>query len=113
MLTPDAIALIFVAIFGLCVGSFLNVVIARIPEGRSIVFPGSACPKCGKSIAWYDNLPVLSYALLRGRCRNCREPISWRYPAVEVACGLLFVLAYSRFEAGTGPGTNTDCVEAR
>lgn len=101
MLTPDAIALIFISLFGLCVGSFLNVVIARIPEGRSIVFPGSACPRCGKSIAWYDNLPVLSYALLQGRCRNCQEPISWRYPAVELSCGLLFVLAYHRFEAGT------------
>jgi leader peptidase (prepilin peptidase) / N-methyltransferase len=100
VLTPDAITLVFIAIFGLCVGSFLNVVIARIPEGRSIVFPGSACPRCGRSIAWYDNLPVLSYALLRGRCRNCRASISWRYPAVEVACGLLFVLAYHRFEGG-------------
>jgi len=100
VLSPDAIALIFIALFGLCVGSFLNVVIARIPEGKSIVFPGSACPRCGKSIAWYDNFPVLSYVLLRGQCRNCREPISWRYPAVELACGLLFVLAYHRFEAG-------------
>jgi leader peptidase (prepilin peptidase) / N-methyltransferase len=101
VLTPDAIALIFIAIFGLCVGSFLNVVIARIPEGRSIVFPGSACPRCGKPIAWYDNLPVLSYALLRSRCRTCQGAISWRYPAVELACGLLFVLAYRRFEDGT------------
>lgn len=101
MLSPDAIALIFIALLGLCVGSFLNVVIARVPEGRSIVYPGSACLHCAKSIAWYDNLPVLSYALLQGRCRNCREPISWRYPAVELACGLLFVLAYQRFETGT------------
>lgn len=101
MLTPDAIAPIFIAILGLCVGSFLNVVIARVPEGRSIVFPGSACPRCGKPIAWYDNLPVLSYALLRGRCRTCQGAISWRYPAVELACGLLFVLAYRRFEDGT------------
>ncbi len=98
---PHTITLIFTMILGLCVGSFLNVVIARIPEGRSIVFPGSACPRCGKPIAWYDNLPVLSYALLRARCRNCRASISWRYPAVEIACGVLFVLAYSRFETGT------------
>jgi leader peptidase (prepilin peptidase)/N-methyltransferase len=98
---PEAIALIFMAICGLCVGSFLNVVIARIPEGRSIVFPGSACPRCGKPITWCDNLPVVSYAFLRGRCRNCRESISWRYPAVEIACGLLFMLAYRRFETGT------------
>jgi leader peptidase (prepilin peptidase)/N-methyltransferase len=97
----SAIPFVLTTILGLCVGSFLNVVNARIPEGRSIVFPGSACPRCGKSIAWYDNLPVLSYALLQGRCRTCQEPISWRYPAVELSCGLLFVLAYHRFEAGT------------
>jgi leader peptidase (prepilin peptidase)/N-methyltransferase len=84
------------------VGSFLNVVIARVPAGRSIVRPGSACPCCGKAIAWYDNLPVLSYILLRARCRSCREPISWRYPAVEVACAILFLLAYHRFEPGLG-----------
>jgi len=100
-MTPHMIILIFAVIFGLCVGSFLNVVIARIPEGRSIIYPGSACPRCGKSIAWYDNLPVLSYALLRGRCRHCRGPISWRYPAVELACGLLFGLAYGHFGQGT------------
>ena len=100
-MAPHAIALIFTAILGLCVGSFLNVVIARIPEGRSIVFPGSACPRCGKAIAWYDNLPILSYTLLRGRCRNCRESISWRYPAVEITCGILFALASRRFEPST------------
>jgi leader peptidase (prepilin peptidase) / N-methyltransferase len=100
-MTPHAIILIFAVILGLCVGSFLNVVIARIPEGRGIIYPGSACPRCGKAIAWYDNLPVLSYALLRGRCRHCRGPISWRYPAVELACGLLFGLAYGHFEQGT------------
>lgn len=97
-----SLILAFTAILGLCVGSFLNVVIARLPAGRSIAYPGSACPHCGKSIAWYDNLPVLSYALLRGRCRHCRNPISWRYPGVEVACGILFVLAYHRFEVGLG-----------
>ena len=99
-MTPPAIAMIIAAIFGLCVGSFLNVVIARLPAGRSIVYPGSSCPRCDKPIAWYDNLPVLSYALLRGRCRNCQASISWRYPAVEVGCGVLFVLAYHRFDSG-------------
>lgn len=94
------VASIFAGIFGLCVGSFLNVVIARVPAGRSIVHPGSACPACGKPIAWYDNLPVLSYVLLRGRCRACREPISWRYPTVEIVCGVLFVLAHRRFDSG-------------
>jgi leader peptidase (prepilin peptidase) / N-methyltransferase len=80
-------------LFGLCVGSFLNVVIARLPEGRSIVSPGSACPRCGTFIQWFDNLPLLSYALLRGRCRHCGERISVRYPMVELLTGLLFVLA--------------------
>lgn len=98
---PHAVILVFTVILGLCVGSFLNVVIARIPERRSIISPGSACPRCRTPIAWYDNLPVLSYALLRGRCRSCRESISWRYPAVEIACGILFALAYRRFEPGT------------
>lgn len=98
---PPLIGLLFATILGLCVGSFLNVVIVRIPEGRSIVHPGSACPRCGKAIAWYDNLPVLSYALLRGRCRSCRDVISWRYPMVEIACGTLFALAYRRFDPGT------------
>ncbi len=74
-------------------GSFLNVVIARVPEGRSIVGPGSACPRCSTPIAWYDNVPLLSFALLRARCRKCGEPISWRYPVVELVTGLLFVLA--------------------
>lgn len=86
--------------FGLCVGSFLNVVIARVPQGRSVVYPGSACPRCGKPIAWFDNIPLLSYALLRARCRNCGEPISLRYPLVELLTGLLFVLA--AWELGTG-----------
>jgi leader peptidase (prepilin peptidase)/N-methyltransferase len=97
---PPTAAVFFVAIFGLCIGSFLNVVIARIPDGRSIIHPGSTCPRCGILIPWYDNLPLLSYALLRGRCRSCRASISWRYPLVEAACGALFALAYGRFEWG-------------
>lgn len=99
---PPVIPFLFTAILGLCVGSFLNVVIARVPAGRSIVYPGSACPGCGAAIAWYDNLPVVSYLLLGGRCRSCREPISWRYPAIEIACGALFLLAYHRFDLGPG-----------
>jgi leader peptidase (prepilin peptidase) / N-methyltransferase len=98
---PPAIALAFCAVFGLCVGSFLNVVIARLPAGRSIAHPGSACPHCGTAIRWYDNLPLLSYFVLRGRCRACRALISWRYPLVELMCGILFAAAYLRF----GPGT--------
>jgi len=74
---------------GLAVGSFLNVVAARLPLKRSIVSPGSACPSCETSIAWYDNIPLVSYAVLRGRCRHCGVSISWRYPAVEAATAAL------------------------
>jgi leader peptidase (prepilin peptidase)/N-methyltransferase len=98
---PLPLALAFVFLFGLCVGSFLNVVIARLPAGRSIVHPGSACPQCGSAISWYDNLPLLSYAMLRARCRNCHTSISWRYPTIEFTCGALFALAYLSF--GSSP----------
>jgi leader peptidase (prepilin peptidase)/N-methyltransferase len=74
---------------GLAVGSFLNVVAARLPLRRSIVSPGSACPSCETSIAWYDNIPLVSYAVLRGRCRHCGVSISWRYPALEAATAVL------------------------
>ena len=80
-------------LFGLVIGSFLNVVIGRLPAGRSLVHPGSACPGCGASIHWYDNVPVLSWLWLRARCRSCRATISWRYPAVELATAILFALA--------------------
>jgi leader peptidase (prepilin peptidase)/N-methyltransferase len=83
-----AAALAFV--FGLLIGSFLNVCIHRWPRGRSVVRPRSHCVRCRKPIAWYDNIPVLSYVLLRGRCRYCGRPISLRYPAVELLTGVLF-----------------------
>ena len=86
-----------VIMFGLAVGSFLSVVATRLPAGGSLWRPGSRCPACGAGIAWHDNIPVLSFALLRGRCRACRAPISWQYPAVELATGALFGLAYVRF----------------
>lgn len=92
-----AIAPITLVLLGLLVGSFLNVVITRLPAGGSLWRPGSRCPACGAGIAWHDNLPVLSFALLRGRCRACRGPISWQYPAVELVTGGLFGLAYFRF----------------
>jgi leader peptidase (prepilin peptidase)/N-methyltransferase len=79
---------------GLAVGSFVNVVAARLPERRSLVFPASSCPGCGAAISWHDNIPVLSFALLRGRCRACAMPISWRYPIVEVATALLWAVAW-------------------
>lgn len=84
-----------VFIFGLLFGSFLNVVIYRLPIGESIVFPGSRCPACAAEINWYDNIPVFSYVLLlRGRCRSCRARISPIYPAVELLVGCLYLLVY-------------------
>ena len=84
-------------VVGLMIGSFLNVCIGRIPAGESVVSPGSRCPSCRTPIAWYDNIPVLSYALLGGRCRKCRRPISMRYPAVELVTAAAFVLQASVF----------------
>ena len=81
-------------VFGLLVGSFLNVVIARVPEGRSVWAPRSACPRCSALIAWYDNIPLLSFLVLRGRCRGCRAGIPWRYPIVEATTASAFALAY-------------------
>jgi leader peptidase (prepilin peptidase) / N-methyltransferase len=82
---------------GLAIGSFLNVVAARLPLRQSIIGPRSACPTCGTTIAWRDNVPLLSYLLLRRRCRSCRSSISWKYPLVELTTGLLLagcVLAF-------------------
>jgi leader peptidase (prepilin peptidase)/N-methyltransferase len=97
---PPALALAAVAAVGLCIGSFLNVVITRLPEGKNLVFPRSACPRCGHLIAWFDNVPVLSWLLLRGRCRSCRQRISWRYPAGELLTAAVFVAAFLRFGVG-------------
>ena len=86
-----------VFIFGLIFGSFLNVCISRLPAGKSIVHPGSSCPKCGKPIKPYDNIPVLSYLVLLGKCRHCKARISPVYPAVELLTGALFLLCYWEF----------------
>jgi leader peptidase (prepilin peptidase)/N-methyltransferase len=94
------LAQVFALLFGACVGSFLNVVIARVPEGLSIVHPPSRCPKCLAPIRWFDNIPVLSWLLLRGRCRGCSAPISARYPAVELLTGLLALALVQRFGLG-------------
>jgi leader peptidase (prepilin peptidase) / N-methyltransferase len=85
---------------GLALGSFLNVVAARLPLKRSLVSPGSACMACGHEIAWYDNVPLLSYALLRGRCRSCAVHIPLRYPAVELVTALLLAGSVWRFGLG-------------
>lgn len=85
------------ALLGLAIGSFLNVVVWRVPRGESVVSPPSACPRCGQPIRPRDNLPVVGWLMLRGRCRDCAEPISRRYPLVELTCGLLFVVMALRF----------------
>lgn len=88
---------VLAGIFGLCVGSFLNVVIYRVPLGMSLARPGSHCTKCDYSLRWYDNIPVLSWIMLGGRCRKCREPISIRYTAVELANTVLWLLCAMLF----------------
>ncbi len=96
VLDPGLAAAVALGIVGLVIGSFLNVVIWRVPRGESVVAPPSACPSCGARIAARDNVPVLSWLLLRGRCRSCRSPISARYPLVESACAVLFVVVVVR-----------------
>ena len=86
-----------IGLFGLALGSFLNVVIARVPAGRSLVHPPSTCPGCSAPLTWYDNIPVLSFVLLRGRCRSCGMHISWRYPIVETITAVVLVVAYAAF----------------
>ncbi|HET6279019.1 MAG TPA: prepilin peptidase [Candidatus Polarisedimenticolia bacterium] len=91
---PPVLIWILVAGAGACVGSFLNVCIHRLPLQRSIVHPRSSCPACGWQLAWYDNVPVVSWLALRGRCRQCASPISARYPLVEAATAALFLLLF-------------------
>ena len=87
-------------LFGLCIGSFLNVCIFRLPTGQSIIRPRSRCRGCNAQIAWYDNLPLIGFLLLQGRCRACRKPIAWQYPVVEVLTAGLSVATYAHFQAG-------------
>ncbi|MCX5693613.1 MAG: prepilin peptidase, partial [Candidatus Omnitrophica bacterium] len=91
------IANIIVFLFGSIVGSFLNVCIHRMPKNESVVWPRSHCPKCQKRIPGYDNIPFLSFILLKGRCRFCKEKISLRYPLVELLTALLMVALFNRF----------------
>jgi len=96
MVTPPALVLLAAAL-GLLVGSFLNVVVHRVPRGESVVFPGSRCPACGAAIRPFDNVPVLSWLWLRARCRDCGAAIALRYPAVELATGVIFALVAHRY----------------
>ncbi len=93
---PPVLAAAWFTVLGAVFGSFLNVVIARVPAGLSVVRPGSRCPRCGKAIAWYDNVPVFSWLVLRGRCRGCALPISIRYPLVELLGAVAGWLAWRR-----------------
>ena len=88
---------LFVTILGAALGSFLNVLIYRLPEEKSIIFPASNCPHCGKPIRFYDNIPVISFILLKGRCRACRGKISFRYPLVELITAVLSLLLFWKF----------------
>ncbi|MBP7147011.1 MAG: prepilin peptidase [Acidobacteria bacterium] len=96
-IVPQWFYLLVLAAFGAAIGSFLNVCIYRIPLGRSVVRPGSACPACGHAIRWYHNIPVLSWFALRGRCADCGAAISFRYPLVEALNAALWVAAGLRF----------------
>jgi leader peptidase (prepilin peptidase)/N-methyltransferase len=96
------------ALFGACIGSFLNVCIYRIPKGESVVRPGSHCA-CGRPIAWYDNIPVFSWLILRGRARCCGRPFSIRYPAIELVTAALFLACWLLFPAGKAVGGAVLC----
>lgn len=86
------LALVYAAVLGLCVGSFLNVCIHRLPRQQSLVTPPSRCPRCGRSLRWFDNIPVVSWLALRARCSQCGAPISFRYPLVELVTAILAVV---------------------
>jgi leader peptidase (prepilin peptidase)/N-methyltransferase len=98
-----ALAIVFAAVGGLLVGSFLNVVAYRLPRGESLAHPPSRCPSCGAAVKPYDNIPVLSWLLLRGKCRSCGAPISARYPIVEATTGALYALVmWARWDDASG-----------
>jgi len=91
---PELFGFVFIFFLGAMIGSFLNVVVHRVPAQKSIMFPPSACPKCKSRIKFFDNLPILSWIILGGKCRACKSPISPRYPAVEILTALLFLLVF-------------------
>ncbi len=105
-LVPLVPPLLSVAL-GAAVGSFLNVVTWRLPRQESILWPASHCPRCGTNLAWWDNVPVLSWLVLRGRCRSCQASISRRYPLVEMACALLWLLLLVAQPSVMGPAPNS------
>ena len=104
------ITAVVAGVLGLLIGSFLNVVIHRVPAGLSLVRPASRCPSCEAPIRWYDNIPIVSWLVLRGRCRDCGAPISARYPIVETLTGVAFVLVACCFAPGGWLGGGGDVV---
>lgn len=90
--------IIFIAIIGLCIGSFLNVCIYRIPREESISFPPSHCTKCSHKLQWYELIPVFSYIFLKGKCKNCKEKISIQYPLIELSNAILYVLVFLKYQ---------------
>jgi leader peptidase (prepilin peptidase)/N-methyltransferase len=88
--SDETLVVAFAGLVGAIIGSFLNVCILRLPSNQSVVRPPSRCPKCGQGVRWYDNIPVLSWLLLRGRCRHCQNPISIQYPLIELATALIW-----------------------
>ena len=108
MAVPEWIWFVFIFVFGCCVGSFLNVVVYRLPRDKSITTPSSACPACGKRIRFYDNIPLLSWLILGGKCRYCKAPISLRYFVIELLTGLVFTglfILYFHIALRRGLGT--------
>lgn len=99
-MTMDALFVAWAFVLGACVGSFLNVCIGRWPHDQSVVSPRSRCPRCEKPIAWYDNIPIVSWMVLRARCRGCGLPISWQYPLVELCVAVVWALAFREWGAG-------------
>ncbi len=96
-MAADPFLAVAAAVVGLCVGSFLNVCILRLPKEQSLVSPPSTCPQCGQRIAWYDNIPLVSWIVLRGKCRRCGNAISAQYPLIEALVGALWLAAYLRY----------------
>src|SRR5262249_6510438 len=99
MAVVDPVVVPVAGLFGAILGSFLNVCVVRLPVNQSVVRPRSTCPHCGPMIAWFDNIPVVSWLLLRGKCRHCAKPISWQYPLVELTIGLVWAAAVAQLGA--------------
>ncbi len=112
-MTPLVFSTLLATVFGLVIGSFLNVVVYRVPNGMSVSHPASACPNCNSEIRAYDNVPVLSWFVLRGKCRDCRTPISGRYPIVEAATGAFFLIVAVRFWPTAGLPSDATHIASR